>query len=447
MSYAAEQSVIGALLLRPESLAKVSDWLEASDFAENRHEAIYAGIVAMVGAGQPVDVLTVAERVGHDGYLIELASNTPSAANIVAYAELVKEASTLRLINGIAARAASKASDPQGATAGEIAAGLAHDMMQLRGDARHGGLIAQPDTLLAWFDDLTARYSRDSDMTGLPYPWGKVNELTHGMQDGELIVIAARPSMGKSVAAFQIAQINALRGKRAAVFSLEMSLQQVNRRMVSSIARVPHDALLSPKRAREEHWPRITAAVAKLRDSRMIIDDAAGLFIEQIEARARRAHMQAPLDLLVIDHMHDVQLPGKRDARFEVGNIAARGKAMAKEFGCPVILVAQLNRAAASRADKKPDLPDLRESGEIEQKADVVWFLHRDDYYHRKEKDYQPNRSVELILGKGRDLNVSGPIYLREDFSYMTLQDWQGDAPAEQVGHCTDDFDSWSAAE
>lgn len=120
---------------------------------------------------------------------------------------------------------------------------------------------------------------------------------------------------------------------------------------------------------------------------------------------------------------------------------------MAKEFGCPVILVAQLNRAAASRADKKPDLPDLRESGEIEQKADVVWFLHRDDYYHRKEKDYQPNRSVELILGKGRDLNVSGPIYLREDFSYMTLQDWQGDAPAEQVGHCTDDFDSWSAAE
>ena len=173
----------------------------------------------------------------------------------------------------------------------------------------------------------------------------------------------------------------------------------------------------------------MTAAVRDLRGASLLVDESAGINVHQFIARARRAHMQKPVGLIVVDHMHEFALPGKRDARFEVGDIVAAGKMLAKEFGCPAVLLAQLNRGMETRTDKRPKMSDLRESGEIEQKADVIWFLYREDYYQRSEPGYRPQHDVELILGKGRDLRVGEPVILREDFAHMRLTDWDGDKP------------------
>jgi replicative DNA helicase len=211
-----------------------------------------------------------------------------------------------------------------------------------------------------------------------------------------------------------------------------MTKRQVNRRNIASLCDVPHDWLLAPDS--DVYWPRVTDAIRQLRGIPLQVDDQAGITVHQWVARARRSHMQRPIELLVLDHMHDIALPGKREARFEVGEIAAAGKMLAKEFNCPAVLLAQLGRAADGI---RPTMKHLRESGEIEQKADVIWFLYRDDYYQRNEPGYQPNHSVEAILGKGRDIEVGAPVILRADFGFMAMRDWDfdkhGSKPSRKV--------------
>src|SRR5690606_16555099 len=306
-----------------------------------------------------------------------------------------------------------------------IVADASRALVELKGNPRAGGLIPASAGLNDWFEDLQRRYEGGGVMTGLPYPWAEVNRVTHGLQDGELTIIAGRPSMGKSIAGLNLALMNALRGVNVAYVSLEMTTRQVNRRCISSLASVPHDWLLAPGREQESYWPLVSDAVRQMKAASLLVDDSSGLTAVQIAARLRRAHMRKPLQLIVLDHMHDVRLPGKRDARFEVGDIAGMGKDLAQEFGCPAVWLAQLNRGLESRADKRPTMADLRESGEIEQKADVIWFLYREDYYQRNTPGWQRQHAVELILGKGRDLNVEDAnVTLRAEFEFMRMSDW-----------------------
>lgn len=443
----AERAVLGGLMRAPTALAKVSDWLAPEDFASYAHAMIYRAIVELAEKSQPTDSVTVAEwfeaqgraaEVEGGAYLVEMANTTASAANIVAYAEIVKEKANLRAGIEAGTRLVSACFEPGGRDSREIFTEVTHTLTDLKGDPRGGGLVAASAGLQDWFDDLQHRYTVGSRVTGLPYPWHDVNAITHGLQPGELTIIAARPSMGKSVMGLNLATFSALRGTRTAFFSLEMTTRQVNRRSIAALGEIPHDWLLAPDKEDDGLWPKATAAIRQLRSAALLVDETAGLNTAQFVARARRAHMQQPIGLLVLDHLHDMDFPGKREMRFEVGAAVAAGKGLAKEFNCPVVLLAQLNRGLESRANKRPVMADLRESGEIEQKADVIWFLYRNDYYAMRENpEHKPTHDVELILGKGRDLKSGAPVVLRERFDIMRMDDWErdrfGDPPRHQV--------------
>lgn len=435
-SIEAEQAVLGGLMLAPAALAKISDWLAADDFLRTDHRLIYEGILALCEADRPCDAVTLGDwfeaqgeldQVAGGAYLVELASTTPSAANIVAYAEIVRDKSLLRQAIDAAVRLQNDCFQPNGRDTAEIISTHAHEITQLRGDPKGGGLVLVSSGLNDWYDDLQARWSSGGKVTGLPYPWHELNDVTHGLQAGELTIIAGRPSMGKSIVGLNLALFSALRGKRTAFFSLEMTKRQINRRNIASLCSVPQDWLLAPDS--DEYWPRVTDAIRQLRGIPLLVDDQAGLNVSQWVARTRRAHMQQPIDLIVLDHMHDMALPGKKEPRFEIGDIAAAGKKLAKDLNCPCVLLAQLNRGLESRTDKRPVMKDLRESGDIEQKADVILFLYRDDYYLRNEPNFEPDHVLEVILGKGRDIEVGAPTILRADFAHMAARDWEGTKP------------------
>lgn len=430
----AEQSVLGALMLANDALPKVADWLTPEDFYRRDHGLIYRAICEQAEARKPFDAVTLgdwfeaqglSDQVAGGAYLIELASAAFSAANLVAYAEIVREKAVLRKLIEIGTEIVNDGFQPNGKGTDEIVADASRALVELKGNPRAGGLLPASAGLNDWFEDLQRRYEGGGAMTGLPYPWAEVNRVTHGLQDGELTIIAGRPSMGKSIAGLNLALMNALRGVNVAYVSLEMTTRQVNRRCISSLSSVPHDWLLAPDREQESYWPLVSDAVRQMKAASLLVDDSSGLTAVQIAARLRRAHMRKPLQLIVLDHMHDVRLPGKRDARFEVGDIAGMGKDLAKEFGCPAVWLAQLSRGLENRADKRPTMADLRESGEIEQKADVIWFLYREDYYQRNTPGWQRQNAVELILGKGRDLNVEDAnVTLRAEFDCMRMSDW-----------------------
>jgi replicative DNA helicase len=440
----AEQSVLGALMLVNGHLPKVSDWLTPEDFYRRDHQEIYRAILDV--APEPFDALTLgdwfeangnAELVQFGAYLGEIASSTGSAANIVAYAEIVKEKSQRRQSIEIGMDLTNRAFDPGGMDVHEIAADAGRRLQEIRGSDRMGGLVTASSTLTDFYNDLIDRHQKGGGVTGLAYPWAEVNAATYGLQPGELTIIAARPSMGKSIMGLNMALFAALAGRNTALFSLEMTARQVNRRNISCLGRVPYPWLLSPTTEGErdtDYTPYVADAIRQLKPASLLIDESAGLSIDKIIARARRAHMQKPIELLVLDHMHEVKVPGKKEPRFEIGDIADAGKMLAKEFNCPAVWLAQLNRSLENRADKRPQMSDLRETGEIEQKADVIWFVYREDYYQRNNRDWRKRHDVELIMGKGRDLEVGAPIILREDFGFMTLSDWDrdryGDPPA-----------------
>lgn len=430
----AEQSVLGALMMANDALPKVADWLAPEDFYRRDHALIYRAICELAESRKPFDAVTVgewfeaqglSEQVAGGAYLVELQTSAYSSANVVAYAEIVREKSALRRVIEIGTEMVNSGFQPEGRSSAEIVADSSRALVEMKGNPRAGGLMPASAGLNDWFEDLQRRYEGGGAMTGLPYPWAEVNRVTHGLQDGELTIIAGRPSMGKSIAGLNLALMNSLRGVNVAYVSLEMTTRQINRRCISSLSSVPHDWLLAPDREQESYWPLVSDAVRQMKASSLLVDDSSGLTAVQIAARLRRAHMRKPLQLIVLDHMHDVRLPGKRDARFEVGDIAGMGKDLAKEFGCPAVWLAQLNRGLENRADKRPTMADLRESGEIEQKADVIWFLYREDYYQRNTPGWQRQHAVELILGKGRDLNVEAAnVTLRAEFDCMRMSDW-----------------------
>ncbi|TDB28424.1 replicative DNA helicase [Stenotrophomonas sp. ATCM1_4] len=428
-SVAAEQAVIGGLLLYPEAWRKIEGSLEPADFYRRDHQLIFTAIRDMVERDRPFDAVTLgewfqAQGMGEqvpDHYLTTLASTTPSAANIAGYAKVVSDKALARRMVSIGTEIADAAYDPRFEPEEGIAA--AQVLMQGLAPSHTGGLVAVTDTLPAWFDDLRYRFELGTSITGVPTPWKDLNDATHGLQPGELIILAGRPSMGKSIAGLNIADFAAV-DRHVALFSLEMSKNQLNRRGISAAAKVPHEWLLAPGGS-DEYWAKVTAAVRDRRALNLSVDDTPALRISQLMARARALHARRPIELLVVDHIHDFKIDAKL-ARFEYGEIAQGLKTLAKEFNCPVLALGQLNRALSNRQDKRPNMSDLRESGEIEQKADMIIFIHRDDYY---DKTTHMRGIVELILAKGRDVEAGKSIFLRNDYAHMALRDREGDLP------------------
>lgn len=432
----AEQAVLGALMLVPTSLAKISDWLEEADFYRADHRLIYRAVSALIGRGSPVDIVTMmdwfesaglAESIGGTGYLIELNEATASAANIVAYAEIVVQKSRLRSAIDVGTKLIESAWG-RGGDAEQVIGVATHDLSQLQASKLRGGLEPAKIGMIRMQTELMDRYRRGPALLGQPWPWQELNHCTKGLRDSVVYIIAARPSMGKSVMGLQVAINNALNGNNTAFFSVEMSADECMARGVACVGEIPHEWVESPNDKDMDadfYWSRLSDATQRIIESPLLIDETPSISIAQLMARARRAHMQKPLRLIVVDHMHDMAIDPKQ-ARFDYGLIVQGGKVLAKEFKCPVVILAQLNRQAASRTDKRPTMTDLRESGEIEQKADVILFLHREDYY---DKNTHMKGVVEVIPAKGRNIKTGENILLKNVFSEMRMADWVGEWP------------------
>lgn len=421
----AERAVVGALLMSPDAALEVADWLHADDFHSDDMRAAYATIRAMLDAGESIDALTVTERLEADGArigatLFDLASNA-FTANVRAYGEIVREAAQLRRVIVLGRDMQAKAR-AKGVTSEQALAEASQRVADLQSTRAIGGLAHVKAALREWYGELVQRVQSGGRVNGLATPWSEVNELTLGLQPGDMVLLAGRPGMGKSVAGFQLSGFAALRGVRTALFSLEMTRAQVMQRMVSCFGSIPHDWLRGPDS--EAYWAHTTAAIEALAKAPLLIDDTPSLTWSQIASRTKRAALQGKLGLVVVDHAHIVRLPGKDTVR-ELGDVSRGAKALAKELGCPVVLLAQLNRGAATRQDKRPTMADLRASGEMEQDADWIFLLHREDYYQQSS----PRAGiVDLIAAKTRNAPTRD-IVLRNRMDQMRLEDCEGAPP------------------
>jgi replicative DNA helicase len=435
----AEEAVLGALLLPQagqRAWLEVCDWLTADHFYRRDHQLVYRAIAELAGKEQPHDAVTVgewfesmgqAEQVAGGAYLVELARATPSTANIVAYAEIVVGNSHQRQLVEVGTELVETGFHPDGREIPEVIQSTQHRLTLLLPTRRTGPTPVKA-ALRALYEDLQRRYD-GQQLPGLPTPWSALNEATHGLQDGEVVLIAARSNMGKSVIGFQLSAFNALRGQRTLRFSLEMTAQQAARRDVAALGDIPHSWLLNPADGYGDYWDRLTATYRALQEAPLAMDDTPRLGATQISARAQREHLRAPVRLVLVDHLHEMKLPGRQGEVIERADALRDLKALAKHLGCPVVVLAQLNRGAAGsdRAEsRRPRLTDLRGSGGIEEVADVVLFLHRPDYYNPADM----SGVIEVTIGKGRDIPTGKTIYLRNRFDVMRADNWEGPLPA-----------------
>jgi replicative DNA helicase len=414
-SIEAEQAVLGGLMLAPDAYDRIADRLNDSDFYRRDHQLIYRAIRELAEKSRPYDAVTLgewfeskglAEQVAGGAYLVELASTTPSAANIAAYAEIVRDKAILRQLIDAGTGIVNNAFVPDGRDSDEILAKAEQDVFAIA-EARTQGradFLPISRAMADAFDVLQTRYQAGGGVTGLSTGYTEFDEMTAGLQPTDLIILAARPAMGKTTLALNIAEAAALaRGKAVAVFSMEMSASQLALRLISSIGRV-NATRLRTGQLEDEDWSRVSAAIRRLKPAPMFLDDTPALSPEALRAKARRLKRQHDLGLIVIDYLQLMQVPGNSENRAtEISEISRSLKALAKELHVPVLALSQLNRSLETRADKRPVMADLRESGAIEQDADMIVFIYRDEYYN---KESSPDRGLaEVIIGKQR----SGP--------------------------------------
>ena len=414
-SIEAESSVLGGLLLDNGAWDRVGDLLVDSDFYRYEHRQVYAAIGALVNASRPADVITVyehlqalgkAEEIGGLGYLNALAQYVPSASNIRRYAEIVRERSILRKLVSASDEIATNAFNTQGRAVAQILDEAEQKIFNIgeEGSRMKQGFQAMPQLVVDLLDRVQEMADNQNDITGVPTGFFDFDRMTSGLQPGDLIVLAARPSMGKTALAINIAEHVALNeGLPVAVFSMEMGASQLAVRIVGSIGRIDQGHLRTGKLSDDE-WPRLTEAIEKLRNVSLHIDETPGLTPSELRANARRLARQCgKLGLIVVDYlqlMSGSNSSGGDNRATEIGEISRGLKMLAKELQCPVIALSQLNRSVEQRTDKRPMMSDLRESGAIEQDADVIMFIYRDDYYNKESKE--PG-VAEVIIGKQRN--------------------------------------------
>jgi replicative DNA helicase len=414
-SIEAESSVLGGLLLDNGAWDRVGDLLTDRDFYRYEHRMVFAAIGALINASKPADVITVfeqlqnlgkAEEVGGLAYLNSLAQYVPSAGNIRRYAEIVRERSILRKLVTASDEISTNAFNPKGRPVAAILDEAEQKIFNIgeEGARTKQGFQAMDSLVVALLDRVQEMADNPNDVTGVPTGFYDLDRMTAGFQAGDLIVLAARPSMGKTALAINIAEHVALNeGLPVAVFSMEMGAAQLAVRIVGSIGRIDQGHLRTGKLTDEE-WPRLTEAIEKLRTISLHIDETAGLTSSELRANARRLSRQCgKLGLIVVDYlqlMSGSSSEGENRAT-ELGEISRGLKMLAKELQCPLIALSQLNRSVETRPDKRPMMSDLRESGAIEQDADIIMFIYRDEYY-TKDACKEPG-VAEVIIAKQRN--------------------------------------------
>ncbi len=414
-SIEAESSVLGGLLLDNAAWDRIADLLVDADFYRYEHRTIFAAIASLVNASRPADVITVyeqlqslgkADEVGGLAYLNGLAQFVPGAGNIRRYAEIVRERAILRKLVTTSDEIATNAFNPKGRPVAQILDEAEQKIFHIgeEGSRMKQGFQAMPQLVVQLLDRVQEMADNPADITGVPTGFYDFDRMTSGMQAGDLIVLAARPSMGKTALAINIAEHVALEeGLPVAVFSMEMGASQLAIRIVGSIGRIDQGRLRTGKLTDEE-WPRLTEAIERLRNVSLHIDETPGLTPSELRANARRLARQCGrLGLIVVDYLQLMSGSGSDSSEnraTELGEISRGLKMLAKELQCPVIALSQLNRSVETRTDKRPMMSDLRESGAIEQDADVILFIYRDDYYN---KDSKEPGVAEVIIGKQRN--------------------------------------------
>lgn len=411
-----ESSVLGGLLLDNSAWDRVGDLLVDDDFYRHEHKLIYAAVGALINASKPADVITVyehlqsqgkADEVGGLAYLNSLAQYVPSAANIRRYAEIVRERGILRKLVKASDEIATEAFSPQGKPVAMILDEAEQKIFKIgeAGSRMKQGFHSMDTLVVELLDRVEEMSQNPNDITGVPTGFYDLDRQTSGFQSGDLIILAARPSMGKTALAINIAEHVALNeGLPVAVFSMEMGASQLAVRIVGSIGRIDQGHLRTGKLTDEE-WPRLTDAIERLRNISLHIDETPGLTVSELRANARRLARQCgKLGLIVVDYLQLMSVSSSmndENRATAVGEISRGLKMLAKELQCPVIALSQLSRGVESRTDKRPMMSDLRESGAIEQDADVIMFIYRDEYY-TKEACKEPG-VAEVIISKQRN--------------------------------------------
>jgi replicative DNA helicase len=420
-SVEAEQSLLGALLIDNQAFDRVADLVAAEDFYRDDHRRIWRHIARLVEASRPADVVTVSESIeasedkdktGGAAYLAALAQNTPSALNIRRYAELVRERAVQRRLAQVATEIAESALAPIGKDVGQLLDEAESKIFQIAesGARKDQGLIGISPVLAKVFERIDHLHSQDnpSDITGVPTGFTELDSRTAGLQPGDLIIVAGRPSMGKTAFALNIAEHVALHPSvrlPVAIFSMEMSASQLAMRMLSSMAKVDQTRLRTG-RLTDEEWGKLTDEIARLNEAKLHVDETAALNALELRARARRMKREyGKLGLVVVDYLQLMSASAQGENRAtEISEISRSLKALAKELDVPVIALSQLSRAVEQRNDRRPMMSDLRESGAIEQDADVILFIYREEVYS-PDKEEAKGRA-EVIIGKQRN----GPI-------------------------------------
>ena len=429
----AEQSVLGSMLIDKDALFEVAETLSAEDFYREVHQKIFESIMALSNKGEPVDLVTVCEelqsrglldKVGGAVYLASLANMTPTAAHAGYYAGIVREKSVLRRLIRTSTEIIGKCYGYV-ENIEEFLDEAEKVIFEVARSKDSKNFVHLKDALEQTFERLERLYERRSGVTGLSTGFIDLDKITSGLQDSDLIIIAARPSMGKTTLALNIAHHIVVNEKKpVAFFSLEMSREQLAQRLLCAYAEIDSQKLRRGFLSSEE-WPRLTQAVGPLSEAPLYIDDTAAISVMEMRAKSRRLKMEKGLSAIFVDYLQLMRGHEKAENRQqEISNISRALKALAKELNCPVVALSQLSRAVEQRPDKRPILSDLLESGGIEANADLVAFIYRDDYYY---PDTEKKHITEIVIAKQRN-GPTGKIelYFRDHLNKFVSVSYQG---------------------
>ena len=446
-SVEAEQSVLGGLLLDNPSFDRIADIVNEQDFYRDDHRRIWQHIIKLIEHNRPADVITVAESldnnnelsyIGGLAYLGALAQNTPSAANIRRYGEIVREKSVMRQLASVATEIADAAYNPNGREATQLLDEAESRVFQIAEQSAKGqqGFVAMPPILKEIVEKIDYLYNQDNqtEVTGVATGFVDLDKMTSGLQPGDLVIVAGRPSMGKTAFSVNIAEyVGTELRLPVAIYSMEMGATQLGMRMVGSIGKIDLHKLKTGK-FDDEDWTKLTYAINRLSEAPIFIEETGALTALDIRTKSRRlARQHGQLGLIVIDYLQ--LMAGRAGAKdqnraTELGEISRSLKSLAKELKCPIIALSQLSRSVEQRTDKRPMMSDLRESGAIEQDADIIMFMYRDEYYN---PDSQFKGLAECIVGKHRN-GPTGKVplvfmgmYSRFDNALVRPDGWSGD--------------------
>ncbi|CAJ1317302.1 replicative DNA helicase [Paenibacillus sp. PK4536] len=410
----AEQAALGAILLQSEALITVMERVDSEDFYDKSHQLIYEAMVNLGEENQPIDLITLTsllqdrsqlEDIGGVSYLAKLAHAVPTAANVDYYAQIIEEKSMLRRLIRTATQIVSEGYGG-GEDVGSMLGDAERRILEISNRRTGSGFIAIRDVLMEVFERVEILHQNSGNTTGIPSGFVDLDKMTAGFQRSDLIIVAARPSVGKTAFALNIAQNVAVRAKETvAIFSLEMSAAQLVQRMICAEANLDANVMRTGEFKGDEDWAKLTMGISSLSEAEIYIDDTPGITVSEIRAKCRRLKKEKGLGMIVIDYLQLISGRGKagENRQQEVSEISRTLKQIARELSVPVIALSQLSRGVEQRQDKRPMMSDLRESGSIEQDADIVSFLYRDDYYNA---DTEKKNIIEIIIAKQRN----GPV-------------------------------------